>query len=176
MRKVGLLLLLTALLAVPAMGQDEYPKAEIFGGFSYGNLSTDGTREGFYGWQASAAGNFHKNVGIVADFGGQYKSIEGVRVSTYEYLVGPRFYYRQEKATVFAHALFGGARIGAGAGGVSVSSNGFAMGYGGGVDVKINDRVAFRVFQVDYMPTRFEGVWQKSNVRLGVGIVFTSGK
>jgi opacity protein-like surface antigen len=173
MRKVGLLLVLAALLAVPAiMGQDEYPKAEIFGGFSYMNFdSGGGERYNALGWQASAAGNFHKNVGIVGDLGGQYKSIEGTTVWVYEYLFGPRFYYRTEKSTVFAHTLFGGAT----AGGGGESETAFAMGYGAGVDVKISDRVAFRVMQVDYVPMHKWGEWFNS-FRLGVGIVFTSGK
>jgi hypothetical protein len=171
MRKVGLLLLLTALLAVPAMGQDEYPKAEVFGGFSYLNADLYVERLNAMGWQASVAGNFHKNIGIVADFGGQYKSIGGVTGSTYEFMFGPQFNSRTEKANVFFHGLFGGAS--ARAGGESV--NGLGLGVGGGVDVKISDRLAFRVFQVDYIPTHIEGAWQGS-FRLGVGIVFTSGK
>jgi len=169
MQKVGLLLVLTALLAVPAIGQDGYPKAEVFGGFSYLNVDAMGTRENALGFQASVAGNFHKNVGIVGDFGGQYKSVEGTTVHAYEYLFGPRFNYRTEKANVFVHGLFGGATIGGG----GASENGFAMGMGGGVDVKVSDHVAFRVMQVDYLPTHILGAWQH-HFRLGVGIVFTS--
>ena len=173
MRKVGLLLLLTALLAVPAMGQDEYPKAEIFGGFSYLNADTTDLgieRQDALGFQASVAGNFHKNIGIVGDFGGQFKSVEGVSLHTYEYLFGPQFTYRPEKANVFVHGLFGGASIGA----EGVSFNGYALGIGGGVDVKISDHLAFRVMQVDYIPTHILEAWQ-SNFRLGVGIVFLAG-
>lgn len=169
MRKVGLVLILTALLAVPAMGQDEYPKAEVFGGFSYLNLDALGTRENALGFQASVAGNFHKNIGIVGDFGGQYKSIEGVTAHAYEYLFGPQFNYRTEKSNAFFHGLFGGASVGGG----GASENGFAMGIGGGVDVKVSDHLAFRVMQVDYLPTRIGEVWEH-NFRLGVGIVFTS--
>ncbi len=171
MRKVGLPLFLTALLAVPAMGQNEYPKAEVFGGFSYASVDIVGLRENAIGWQAAVGGNFHKNVGIVADFGGQYKSIEGVRVSAYEFMAGPQFNSRTEKANVFFHGLFGGATLR----GEGASENGFALGVGGGVDVKISDRVAFRVFQVDYLPTHILQAWEH-NFRLGVGIVFKSGK
>jgi hypothetical protein len=171
MRKVGLLLVLTVLLAVPAIGQNEYPKGEVFGGFSYASIDTGGSRENAYGWQASVAGNFHKNLGIVGDLGGQYKSIAGTTVHANEYLFGPQFNYRVEKANVFVHGLFGGATIGGG----GESENGFAMGIGGGVDVKISDHLAFRVFQVDYVPTHILGAWQH-NYRVGVGIVFTSGR
>mgnify|MGYP001106952547 CR=1 FL=1 len=171
MQKGGLVLVLTALLAVPAMGQDEYPKAEIFGGFSYLNVDTGDTRENTLGFQASVAGNFHKNIGIVGDFGGQYKTIEGVTGHAYEFLFGPRFNYRTEKANVFVHGLFGGVTIGA----AGESENGFAMGIGGGVDVKVSDHVAFRVMQVDYIPSHIAEFWQH-NLRLGVGIVFTSGQ
>jgi hypothetical protein len=174
MRKVGLLLLLTALLAVPAMAADEYPKAEIFGGFSY--LNVDATafgvqRQNALGFQASVAGNFHKNLGIVGDFGGQFKSVEGTTAHAYEYLFGPQYAYRTEKSTVFLHGLIGGVTVGGG----GVSENGYGLGMGGGVDVKINDSIAFRVMQVDYIPSHLGGVWEH-NFRLGVGIVYKSGK
>jgi hypothetical protein len=174
MRKVGLLLLLTALLAVPAMGADEYPKAEIFGGFSYLNIDATALefgRQNALGFQASVAGNFHKNLGIVGDFGGQFKSVEGTTAHAYEYLFGPQYAYRTEKSTVFLHGLIGGVTVGGG----GESYNGYALGIGGGVDVKISDHLAFRVMQVDYLPTHIGGIWEH-NFRLGVGIVFTSGK
>lgn len=159
------------LLCSPVLAQDDYPKAEVFGGFSIvstdlglGNLID---RQTFYGFQANGAFNFHKNVGIVADFGGHYKGVAGETIHTYEYLFGPRVNLRSEKATVFGHALFGGANIGVAGG----SENGFAMGFGGGIDVNVNDRVGVRVIQFDWIPSRFEGVWVNDNVRFGFGIV-----
>ena len=48
----------------------------------------------------------------------------------------------------------------------------FAAAVGGGLDIKINDRVDFRAIQVDYNPIfRGGGSWNH-NIRFGTGIVF----
>lgn len=50
------------------------------------------------------------------------------------------------------------------------SDTGLAGAFGGGLDIKINDRFDFRAFQVDYNPIKFEGRTDH-NVRFGIGIV-----
>jgi hypothetical protein len=155
--------------------QDDYPKAEVFGGFSLLNTDMGGLwrdRLSFYGFQANGAFNLDKKFGIEADFGGQFKSEDNITVHMYEFLFGPRFAVRQDKATMFVHALFGGMNIGA----EGDSTNGFAMGFGGGLDLNMNDRLAVRVVQFDWIPSRFtesgEGsIWIKDTVRFGFGIV-----
>ncbi len=137
----------------------EYPKAEVFGGFSV--LSAYGVQAP--GWQASVAGNVHKHFGVVADFGGQYK--QGVQV--YQYLFGPRFRAQTGRTTLFVHGLLGGATARSG----GDTANGFAMGLGGGVDIGITKKVAVRVLQLDWVPTRFEGAWLNGIGRAGFGIV-----
>lgn len=42
---------------------------------------------------------------------------------------------------------------------------------GGGIDLRLNNRVQIRAIQVDYNPTRIDGV-TSHNLRLGAGIVF----
>lgn len=156
---------------LPAWAQNEYPKAEGFVGFSVLSVG-DGDREQAFGWQASVAGNVHRNVGFVADFGGQYKGLDGATLQAYEFLFGPRFNARSGQATGFVHTLFGGAHIRGG----GESTSGFMMGFGGGVDINAGNRVAVRLFQFDWLPSRFEGNWSKSNVRAGFGIVFKAGQ
>jgi hypothetical protein len=165
MKKIMFALLLVLILgSFSAWAADaEFPKAEVFGGFSVASIDAGSERINPLGFQASVAGNFHKNIGVVADFGGQYK--DGGHI--YEYLFGPRVTARQGKANIFAHALFGGAAIGAD----GESLKGFAMGIGGGIDANINDRFAVRVIQFDWIPARFEGEWFKDTVRFGFGIV-----
>jgi hypothetical protein len=51
------------------------------------------------------------------------------------------------------------------------SETGLAGAFGGGLDIKINDKVDFRAIKVDYNPIRFDG-GTTHNIRLGVGIVF----
>jgi len=160
MKKLVLVVVvLLVLTSVSAWAQDKFPKAEVFGGFSVLSLDPGYERIQRIGFQASVAGNFHKNVGIVGDFGGQFENGKGV----YEALFGPQFSMRQSKTTVFGHALFGG--IG-GSGGAA-----FAMGFGGGLDVNFNDRFAVRAVQFDWIPISNEGAWNTKPIRFGFGIV-----
>ena len=53
----------------------------------------------------------------------------------------------------------------------SVSETGLAGAFGGGLDVKLSDRVDLRAIQVDYNPIRFDGA-TTHNVRFGIGLVF----
>ena len=108
------------------------------------------------------AGNLNQNFGIVGDFGAQFKN----DVSFIEYMGGPRFTFRMEKASFFAHALLGGMTRS-----YHGSESAFAMGFGGGVDVNINERFAVRVIQFDWIPIVDEGDWYKDQVRFGFGIV-----
>ncbi len=174
MRRLILLLGLVLLSTSQATAQD-YPKGEIFGGFSVANLDANGDREGLYGWQTSVSGNFHRNAGFTADLGGQYRSIAGISLQTYEFLFGPRFTARTERVTGFVHTLVGVALARASFLGVSESATGFALGFGGGMDVNASDRVAIRIFQVDYIPTRFSGVWRTKDFRIGAGVVIKWG-
>ncbi len=177
-------------LAAPGASAQDYPKAEIFGGGSVvcafcnrtavlGSLGSPGA-EGLGGWQASATGNLSKAFGIVGDFGGQTRSsagrfaIFGTQAWQYEYLFGPQFSARRDRLTGFAHALFGVASLHAGGGSVS----GFAMGFGGGVDINLTKRLALRAAQFDYIRHRLSvaGVSTSQNdLRLGVGVVFKLG-
>ena len=166
---VPILFTLLILGSVSVWAADEFPKAEVFGGFSVLSVSNSdiGTdRWNALGFQAAVAGNITKSFGIVGDFGGQYKDSAHV----YEYMGGPRFTARMKKASVFAHALFGGATIGGGTD--SVSENGFAMGFGGGVDVNANKHFAIRLIQFDWVPVHMSGTWFNNQVRFGFGIVF----
>jgi hypothetical protein len=167
MRKSLLLLLgILVLVSAPAWAQSDYSKGEVFGGFSILSVG-DGERDQFYGFQASVAGNLNKTVGIVADFGGQYKTFDSEKVHVYEYMFGPRFNMRQDKATVFAEALFGGVT----AGGGGETDNGFVMGFGGGLDINASKHVGIRLFQFDWLPNHVGGEWSKSEFRAGFGII-----
>lgn len=52
------------------------------------------------------------------------------------------------------------------------TSRNLAFAVGGGLDIKINDKIDVRAIQVDFNPIwRGGGFWQK-NIRIGAGIVF----
>ena len=174
MKKTILLLLGMLILVCGTAFAQDYPKAEVFGGFSVltvGDSSNpfENQRDNFFGFQADGAFNFHENLGVEADFGGQYKGFDQADVTAhfYQYLFGPRFTLRQEKANVFAHVLFGGATAGV----AGHNENAFAMGIGGGLDVNVNDRFAVRIVQFDWIPIHDQGEWYNNTVRFGFGIV-----
>lgn len=122
------------------------------------------------GWQTEASGNFKKHVGVTADFSGEYRSISGTRVSQYHYMFGPRFVARGRRASIFTHALVGAGSLRSSGN----SSNGLALGVGGGVDLNAGGHFAIRLVQADYLPTRVSNAWFH-DFRLGVGIVFKLG-
>jgi hypothetical protein len=169
MKRRVLLFAFGLLVANPAFAQmrtSSIPLAEVFGGVSYFRAGvTQGSN--LAGWQAALDYNLSKHVGVVLDFGGQYKSVDGTTLSLYQYMFGPRFKHRRGRVTVFMHGLVGGD-----AAHVPGSTQGaFAAGLGGGLDVNVSSLVAIRVFQMDWIHDRSGGVWTR-NLRGAVGVVF----
>jgi hypothetical protein len=186
MQKFLVLVVFLGLFSLPLMAQDS-PKAEVFGGYQYlhtGDIeSVSGNSQNFNGWDASATGYFHKHLGVQGDFGGAYATISGVSAHIYTYTGGPVVSLNAGgKVNPFVHALFGGVRLGLSESGVSVSENGFAMMFGGGVDVKATRAIALRLFQADWVYYHFgrntvggetiPSFSQSNNVRIATGIVF----
>lgn len=168
-------------LATLSVAQD-YPKAELFGGYSYLNIDTNGltSRQSANGWEASITGNFTKLFGVEADVAGYYKTysypIPGygtldVKVTDYSYGAGPRINFRP----FFAHALLGGDHLTGSAAGFSESQDGLAGSFGGGVEYPVSKRLAIRA-SADYVFTQhniFGGPsYTQNNVRVGGGIVY----
>ena len=174
MRKMILGTIGLLLISIPGWAQESYPKAEVFGGFSISSIAagSPSTRTSFYGWQTSVNGNLHRRLGIVGDFGGQYKSIAGIGISNYQFMFGPQLSARQEKVTPFVHALFGASRTSA----LGLSSTNLGLGIGGGLDLNVSDRLAIRVPQFDWTPVRAGGVWNTNIIRIGIGLVFKAGE
>lgn len=205
------------LISISSFAQEvNYPKAEVFGGFSMSSIpgvetfSSTGlptpARKMFMGWQASADYNLTHHLGIVADFGGQYGSISGVTVpgvtipgysmNTYQFLFGPQLSFRKPRVTPYVHALFGGIRDGVGSisittplGAVTtpaVSSTALGMGFGGGFDINMSERLALRVPQFDWTlqhvgsvtvaGVTVPGSWTTGQFRIGIGLVLKAGQ
>jgi opacity protein-like surface antigen len=198
-------LILLLLVVVPSVRAQETPLYEGFFGPSYGR--EDITNFKFitgFGWHGSIDGTATNWLTAVFDFSGYYSSpkiqIDGLpsfpaNTSTYLYLFGPRFTLRKwDRVTPFAEALFGPAtfKFTASSVGITnpVSSTAFAAALGGGVDYAVNSRFAVRVFELDYVPTRFHELGinpvtgqvsfsgpsrTQNNVRVSVGVVFKFG-
>jgi hypothetical protein len=189
MQKILLFMIFTACCAVPALAQDDYNKVNFYVGYSNNRVDTDEDREGFNGFNTSITGNVSRYVGIKGDYSYHRKSEteSGVtgKATIQNFLGGVQFKdnSKDKKFKPFAHVLAGVARVSAnindssgslGSSGAQVfseSNTGFAMVFGGGVDIRAGKRVDVRVIQLDYNPNRFDGSFQH-NFRVGFGIVF----
>jgi hypothetical protein len=163
-------------ISVPVLCQD-YPKAEVFGGYQYTRINPGGGISGdnYNGWNAAVTGNINRWLGATADFSGAYKDISGLSLKQHTFLFGPTIAsHSSDKFTPFVHALFGGAHSSASISGAGLSDSAFAMALGGGVDLGVKN-FALRIGQFDYLMTRFGGETQ-NNFRYSAGIVFRFGR
>lgn len=187
--RVGVLL---CLCTAAGFSQD-FPKAEIFGGYSYANMPVFSGRANTNGWNASATVNLYKWFGLTSDFNGLYglkgsetlqlggsTITEQISENFHSFLFGPQISYRKGRLVPFAHLLVGESRVGEKLS-VSSFSGGFIAGpsisqratttgtaaMGLGIDYGFGKNLAWRV-QVDSLLT----AGSASNVRVSTGIVF----
>jgi opacity protein-like surface antigen len=183
--RVRLLVVLLFALSSVVFGQ-EFRRAEVFGGYSYMNVDTEGLgdRVSAHGWAASLTVNVNRWLGVTADFSGHYKpncgSVSGVTCRDYSYLFGPKLSYRiaDSKAVLFAYGLVGGHNLGAGYAGLTASQDSLAFAVGGGFDYAMTRNISIRVAQVDYLFTRHLqtlGGTHQNNIRVAAGVVFAFG-
>jgi len=182
MRKFALVVGAVLGLCGSAFGQD-VPRAEVFGGYSYLNIDTNGlsSRQSANGWEAAISGNFNNWFGVEGDVAGYYKTIAGVSVRDYSYAGGPRCNYRQlPSVTIFGHALLGGDHLTGSFAGLSASQDSFASAFGGGVQWRVAPQWAVRA-SGDYVLTHHNifgsagSSFTQSNFRASVGIVYVFG-
>jgi len=187
MRNLGWLVGLMLAVSVMAGAQD-YPKVELFGGYTYNHQSFGSAGFNFNGGSASIAFNFTPVFGFVGDFAPYHNNTSSVSTTQFTYLFGPQFTYRgNEHVTPFFHVLVGGAHDSSSnsSSGTTTSSsssnsssgNAFAFAPGGGLDVNVSPHIAIRVAQVDYLLTKFRDDQdnRQNNVRVSAGIVFRWG-
>ena len=187
---VVLLFVYAPLSKAQSQGNEQFPKIEIFGGYSsietnnhdfhFGpspggfNATDTDFDEGGKGFETAVTRNLNRYLGITGDFSAHFSYDQGPITLTppcaqppcptvtqtaslnprlFNFLAGPEFKWRNHtRLTPFAHALFGMAYTTttfhtAGPAG-SLSRNdadtGFAMTYGGGLEVRILRGVSFR--------------------------------
>ena len=173
MRKLVMILALAVLCAAPLVAQDSY-KAEFFGGYQYSRINPGAGLSGlnFNGWNASATANVNSWLGATADFSGGYKSVSGANAHLHNFLFGPTISYNKlDHFKPFVHTLFGVSHASGSVDTVgSASDNAFAMALGGGLDAGITRHIAVRLFQADYLMTRFQSATQ-NNARISTGVV-----
>jgi opacity protein-like surface antigen len=219
LRFAALLLLLVVLFAPLAPAQDT-PKYEVFGGATYTRQDINEDVNDVHvryingiGWHGSLTGNAFSWLGVVFDFSGTFSNPTfgsgdlakfgvaslpaQINSSTFTYLFGPRFSYRSQRLgrfTPYGEILFGAAtlRVSSPQLGITnvISNTSFATALGGGVDARINRRVTLRLFEANYLLTRFPltdinqatqlpefgGIRRtQNNIRASVGVVFNIG-
>jgi len=187
------------LLAAPKATAQEPSRIQIYGGYSvlHPNLpkfdsdpSVSRTVEtvlgNLSGWNGGVTVGLTNTFGVTADFSGYYKkfnaTVDGsnfdASLRAYTFLFGPQFQKNGERLRPFARVLFGIAHGSAeatvdGEGGEG-SKTVFGASVGGGLDVKVANRVAIRAAQLDYYPFRTSegGGLTFNNYRFGAGVVF----
>jgi opacity protein-like surface antigen len=195
MKKIILLtyLILGGVLSSSAQqATDDFSKNEVFAGYSYHNADANSPfvtadRTGQNGFNFAYTRNLNKNVGITGDLSAHFsrktETLSGelnTKRDQYYLLGGVRFKApNKSRVEPYAHALVGGSFFRGSLSNLTPSGNfyifndakSFAMAFGGGLDVRVNRRVAVRIIQADYIPTFFNS-GRQDNFRLSFGIVF----
>jgi outer membrane protein OmpA-like peptidoglycan-associated protein len=167
------------------------PRYEIAGMYDYVNFAPGSPFANFnnHGGSGSFTYNFSRWVGLTEEFAG-YRfnrdvfplsgSTNLVPGNFTTYLFGPRLNLRKfEHFVPFAEFLVGGTRSDFKLNGDN-NQNAFAIAAGGGVDVALTRRLAWRFAQLDYFMTTVSGSAlgasaRQNNFRAGTGLVFRFG-
>ena len=201
-----LVLAFVSLVSIASFAQD-YPKFEVPVGFSFVNVHPNLapiTSFNVFGGGGGFVYNVNSLIGIKADFMGytqgsglrnQLKDLPGFTAgaasgNVFTYMFGPQFKKHSGLFQPFGEALFGAAHTNAYASiltdeGKIVSgsgdNNGFAMEFGGGLDIPLTKTIQFRPVEVDYLATHFGAnhianysAWQ-NNFKYVAGVNFTFG-
>ncbi|HTY62217.1 MAG TPA: outer membrane beta-barrel protein [Acidobacteriota bacterium] len=182
MKKLVLIAVFLLGFSMMALAADA-PAIEVFGGYSFVRVDTttaftvpnNSFDLNMNGWRGSITFNGNKWAGFVADFNGVYGSVEDVSVRNYSIMFGPKITLHRGTFAPFFQALFGYSRTTADS--EDVKENDFAMAFGGGLDVNLNNRLAVRPFQVEYYGVKagLTGAFS-ANLRYSAGVVFKLGK
>jgi opacity protein-like surface antigen len=183
MKRLALICGAMLIFAGVASAQDT-PKAEVFAGYSFAHLSSDGIGINFNGGSASLAYNVTPWLGLVGDFGGYHGGADFDDANIYSYMFGPKIAFRRGRITPFVQSLFGGAHATASGETCPVarvrpqgdgctfnaSENSFAMTVGGGLDWNATPHIGVRLIQAEYFMTNFENLRQ-NGTRISAGVV-----
>ena len=182
------------LLSCLLLQSQQTPKVEVFGGYALAIVDDRAPvvfpqRFLHNGWTGAVNFNLDQHVGLVADFGGYYGTHDPfgslqIPSRLHTFMFGPQVSEQFKSFAPFGHFLVGAATVTDKFHFTAIapfvippspliSANGFAFAFGGGVDTRISDLVAWRV-QADYLNTSlFKQKWD--NARFATGVVFRFG-
>jgi len=173
-----LVLLVTSAIA----GARDEPRLEAFGGYAWVTtslLQDTGflqARTGFSGWNSSLDWNTTHNLGFVGEFSGflgtPSQGGSSVRTRYYSFLGGPKITHhnRSDKVEIFVHQLFGTSHATLVSGTRSLTTNGFSLAAGVGMDYVVRRRIAIRPFQFDYAISQL-APHSQNQFRFSTGVV-----
>lgn len=164
--------------------EDFFNERESFNGFEAAGVYNFSR---YVGLKGDVSGTYKSyNVRSQVPTGGGTSTFSAdTKLSLYNFLGGVQIKDNANKGRFkpFAHALVGAGHARAKVDnlicptgvdctdlGGTITRTGFAGAFGGGIDVRLNNKFDIRAIQVDYNPMRFDGQTQH-NVRLGVGLV-----
>jgi len=192
--KLFVLAFLVGGIAAACGAQD---KVELFGGYSYLRASIEVGQTGplgpaapcppncgtppqiaqhanLNGWEFSGQYKFLPFLGAVADFNGNYGTLDGAGTRVHTFLFGPQVSL-PAKLSPFAHALIGISKgsqdlfLGSGLHSLGADQS-LATEIGVGIDAKVAPFFKVRLFQIDYLRTQLHGATQ-NQPRASAGIV-----
>ena len=192
MRSSVLTVVLTLAMAVPAFAQLA-PAYDVSVGYSLlrdNELADLDVEETLHGWLASVGFNLNRWLGIVAEGGGNYATIEfqpppefpvgpvEIDLKVLTFMAGPRFAsHASPSFTPYGQFLFGVARGTVEFLDESESSSEFAIQPGGGLDIWVIPDIGIRVgadFRRIFVDD-IEGDGGSNEFRFHVGIVIRGG-
>jgi hypothetical protein len=182
MKRIFVCLLFLTAISTYANAQ-EIPVGEWFGGYSYASIKPDflAERGNAHGFHADIVLNTRLLGIVLADVSKQYGESAGMNLNMTTFLVGPRFARRGKNITWFIHSLYGFSSINADGDifgpeiGRFDSSFAFAPA-GGGIDVRLTEKIAFRAFQYDLIFTNWGRGGGQLQSRVSTGVVLRLGK
>ena len=203
MHRTAAALLVSLAFWLTAQAQ-ETPKVEVFAGYSVTRVSfpiasdpaAGSARATLQGWNASAAFNVNRWVGVLIDESQYYGhptvsevfkpancvlctgEVTATLKNINTFFVGPQFSIRRDKTTVFAHPLIGFSHVqedlvSSVVPSAFIFSTTKAYMLGGGVDVALSQHIALRA-QPDYLLMQFFGR-RHNDFHLSTGVVFRFG-
>jgi hypothetical protein len=171
MRKLIALCTMWLIFGVVAAAQ-QFPKWELFAGYSHEIADIDRSKTHLEGFHVSAAENVNRWFGGVLDFSAHFKRINGITVDTESVAFGPQIAYRKfDKLTPSVHVTLGVVHGSQGFLGNSTSGTHFGVVAGGALDYKLRQKFAIRIIEPDYIRTTFQDL-PRNNIRLSTGLVF----
>jgi len=168
-----------------------FPKYDISAGYSFQTYkaASGSTSIHLQGWYGDLVYNLFSWGGAEAQISGDYKTLPvplsntHVNIGIYSLMAGPRIYpLRHHKLEPWAHILFGGAiyhDFFPANGGFPSKTDTFlskALEFGGGFDLNLREHWGFRLIEIDYVKTQFNGSYNQPGYRIAVGATYRFGE